>query len=58
MGCKCKRCYYGHLVNVGANGEMMLACLYILHEFTRRPCPPGKDCTVYRPLDKSRRWVL
>jgi hypothetical protein len=55
MRSKCERCYYSRMVNVGANGQMMLACEYILHEYERRPCKPGAECTVYRPRRGWRR---
>jgi len=49
MADKCKTCIFSSEVNVGEDGEMLRACTYILYHGKRRPCKPGKDCTVYRP---------
>ena len=45
---RCKDCYYSCPVDIGADNEMMTACVYILHTGTRRPCPAGKGCRVFR----------
>ena len=45
----CKKCLYSCEVNVGEEGEMLRACTYILFTGKRRPCKPGKDCTVFIP---------
>lgn len=37
----CKGCAY-----LGYAGSGMMCCDYIFKEERRRPCPPGKDCTV------------
>ncbi len=31
----------------------MTACVYILRTGSRRPCPFGKGCTVYRRREKK-----
>lgn len=46
---KCAGCRYSVSVDMGDGGEMLRACVYILRHGERRPCPPGADCTVYRP---------
>lgn len=37
----CNACFYYRSVSAGNR-----SCDYILIENHRRPCPPGKDCTV------------
>jgi hypothetical protein len=54
---KCRSCVYGGMVNVGQEGEMMWACQYILQEYERRPCRPGKECTVYQPRRRGRKKI-
>ena len=46
---KCDRCVYSCFVDIGDGGEMIRACVYILHQGKRRPCPGGEDCTVFLP---------
>lgn len=48
MRSKCNKCIYSCPVNVGEDCEMLRACLYILHRGRRRPCPAGRDCTVFQ----------
>ena len=38
----CDKCYYYRSINV--NG--LRACHYLLWTGKKRPCDPGKDCTV------------
>ena len=37
----CKGCWYW-----GGNSDSSDCCNYIFREGHKRPCPPGKDCTV------------
>lgn len=39
----CRDCYYWTGMNSGC-----YCCNYIFYEDRKRPCPPGKDCTVKR----------
>lgn len=48
----CTHCRYGRRIDMGENGTMLTACLYILKTGKRRPCPVGEDCTVYEPRGK------
>jgi len=41
-------CYYG-------DSENNKCCNYIFIHGTKRPCPPGKDCTVKKTREKIRR---
>ncbi len=45
----CETCRYARLVDIGEDGTLLRACLYILRCGERRPCPAGKGCTVYEP---------
>ena len=47
----CKNCYYFKQLYPG--GER--CCHYILIEGKRRPCPPGKDCTVKNTIKVYRK---
>ena len=48
----CDGCfYYRHLSTDGASR----CCHYIFVTDTKRPCDPGKDCTVKVPIDVARR---
>ncbi len=54
---RCASCRYAWEADVGLEGEMLRACLYILRAGRRRPCPPGRGCTVYerrRPPEEAR----
>ena len=57
---RCKKCRFRVYVNVGEEGEMMVACTYILQGRGRRPCPAGERCTVFEPRGTehvvSRSW--
>lgn len=46
---RCGSCVYSASVDVGADCEMLAACVYILKRYEKRPCPPGEGCTVYTP---------
>ena len=49
----CKGCYY--LTQAGGYG----CCNYIFMEGHRRPCPPGKACTVKTKQKKGvNQWLL
>ena len=48
---KCSRCVYSCFVDIGDGGELVRACVYILHHGKRRPCPGGEECTVFLPRD-------
>ena len=55
---KCNNCVYACPVDIGEDSEMLRACVYILHEYRKRPCPAGKDCTVYKPRERRRsQWL-
>lgn len=46
----CKGCYYYRCMC-----SEIYCCAYIFVEDKRRPCPPGKDCTVkIRRKDRNR----
>jgi len=45
----CKGCYY-----YGGGCETTATCNYIFIVGHRRPCPPGKDCTVKKAKRKPR----
>lgn len=49
----CVNCYYYQ----GAS-ESDLCCCYIFIEDQKRPCPPGKLCTVMKPRKSKRRTRL
>ena len=44
---RCVDCRYSCMVDVGLEGEMLRACLYILQKGEKRPCPSGDGCTAY-----------
>lgn len=46
----CKRCIY----RVG-NSDSIHICTYFIETGKRRPCPPGKGCTVRETKRKVRR---
>lgn len=52
---KCRNCRYSTPVEMGENNQMLRGCVYILRTGTRRPCPGGTDCSVYRPRRRIRR---
>ena len=49
----CKGCYYWFGINAGCD-----CCNYIFVEGKRRPCPPGKDCTVKKPKKKGKKRLF
>jgi len=49
---RCDSCRYGFQADVGEEGKMLTACIYILRAGERRPCPFGEGCTVYLPREK------
>lgn len=51
---KCDKCRYSAPMNIGEDKEMLRGCLYILHKARRRPCKPGKDCTVFEHKNKLK----
>lgn len=51
---KCGGCRYSAAVNVGEEGEMLRACVYILHRYEHRPCGAGAECTVFEPAAPGR----
>lgn len=55
---KCNECRFSAWVNMGADCEMLRACVYILHQFEARPCKPGAECTVFEPGNPGRRGAL
>ena len=54
---RCAACAYSFCVDVGEDGVMHRACQYILRRGTRRPCPPGPDCTAYEPRKSTGRRI-
>lgn len=46
----CKGCAYAAFVGG------MWCCDYLLLTGRRRPCPPGKDCTVRKKADLTKKW--
>lgn len=47
---KCMKCKYAFL-----QGRCFVCCEYILIEHRRRGCPPGNDCTRYKPATGLKR---
>ena len=45
ISARCRSCRYFWHIN---ESRGYMGCEYILHTGTRRPCPPGDACTVYR----------
>lgn len=43
---------YGCIYFFGSEG--VECCNYIFMEDKRRPCPPGKDCTVKKPVPEQQ----
>ena len=54
---RCAACEYSFFADVGEEGVMHRACQYILRRGTRRPCPPGPDCTAFEPRKRAERRV-
>ena len=50
----CETCRHARLVDIGEDGALLRACLYLLHSGERRPCPAGAGCTVYAPRRTRR----
>lgn len=46
----CHDCFF-----YGGQSEPALTCNYLLMRGKRRPCPPGKGCTVKERRGKKRR---
>lgn len=55
---KCRRCRYSYLVDLGENGDMLRACVYIAKTGVRRPCPAGPGCTVWEPREEKKKMRL
>ena len=51
---RCRRCRFSCEVNVGEDGQMLVACTYVLQGQGRRPCPPGEACTVFEERGTER----
>ena len=49
----CDSCRYSFRADVSGDGQMLTACVYILRTGTRRPCPYGEGCAVYRPRERE-----
>lgn len=50
----CRGCrHYFEAADPGCYRQSIPACVYILNEGRRRPCPPGPGCTEYRPLPQG-----
>lgn len=58
MGEKCRECRFSSEVNIGIDGEMLHACVYILHRFEARPCGADAECTVFEPGNPGKRGAL
>ncbi len=56
----CNDCLYSCPVNVGVDGTLVKACVYILLRYEKRPCPAGDLCTVYERRNKRMKpsWLL
>lgn len=50
----CDRNCIGCIYSSYVNGSATRACMYYLQTGNRRPCPPGKDCTVKSTGKKTR----
>ncbi len=50
---KCESCRYSFQADIGEEGRLLTACVYILRTGTRRPCPYGRGCTVYRRREQE-----
>lgn len=59
---KCRNCRYSALMDMGEDGEMLRACIYILKTGTRRPSPPGENCTAWERDTKKdearKKWAF
>lgn len=44
---KCKKCIYRAFITSGSMTGSVYGCQYILITGKKRPCKPGKNCTVY-----------
>lgn len=51
----CEGCRFAVPVYMGDGDDLLTACVYILRQGRRRPCPPGRDCTVYEPAETPER---
>lgn len=51
----CEGCRFAVPVYMGDGDELLTACVYILRQGHRRPCPPGEGCTVYEPAAAPER---
>lgn len=54
---KCWRCKYHSPTMLSKDSEQQAACLYILLEGHRRPCPGGEECTVFMPRRGRRQPI-
>jgi len=50
---RCRRCAYGFEEN--GSGDTRPFCGYILFTKTSRPCPAGKNCTVFKRRGRGPR---
>lgn len=50
----CENCYYSILVVDPDTEARFVACGYILRTGTKRPSPPGKLCSVRKPLERPK----
>ena len=53
---KCRHCMYGVLMNIfdTVTHRKMIGCVYIIYEGTRRPCPAGENCKVWRDISERK----
>ena len=51
----CEGCAYRQTINGGSGGLSYYCCGYIFIEDKRRPCPPGKYCTVKTTALKKKK---
>ena len=62
-GRECAGCRFAVPVYMGDGEELLTACVYILRTGKKRPCPPGRECTVREPAggdgaaDTQRRMI-
>lgn len=49
---RCEKCIHSVKLNMFETGGRLVACVYILDTYHRRPCPSGNKCTEYEPKNR------